>query len=99
MDLRFDSNLSRQIMISLSRRAREQQVPGVPPELVRDYTLELQRGGRVVHREEVRGNHLRHRRHRLPAAVRCDRLLLRVEATHGDPRARVFEVRLYGPEA
>ncbi len=99
VDLRFDSNLSRPIMISLSRHARDRQVPGIPPELVRDYTIELRRGGRAVHREEVRGNHLRHRRHRLPQGVRCDRMLLRVEATHGDPRARVFEVRLYGPEA
>jgi hypothetical protein len=96
VDLRFDSNLSRQIMISLSRSVREKQVPGIPPELARDYTIELSRGGRAVYREEARGNYLRHRRHRLPKGVRCDRMRIRVEATHGDPRARVFEARIYG---
>ncbi len=95
VQMTFDPNLTAEVKISLSPRVVARQRPGVPCELVRDYDLELLRGGVVVERVAVRGNYLRHRVHALAAPVQCDGVRLSVHATNGDPHARVFEVRVY----
>ena len=93
--LTFDPNLSGDIKISISQPSLRRQTPGIPKELVRDYDLDLCQGDQVRRRIEVRGNVLRHRVHTLDAPVDCDRVRLTMLATHGDTRARVFEVRVY----
>lgn len=74
------------------------------PETVREYRIEAPEGAgdgdrgaegwRTLVRET--GNGRRFRRHRFDP-VETDRLRLTVEATHGAPRAELFEVRAYGP--
>ena len=69
---------------------------GVAGMCVRDYDLEVWRDGKwdVVHRE--RGNHRRHRVHRLLERLQTTQLRLVVRATNepGWP-ARVYEIRVY----
>ncbi len=93
--LTFDTNLSGEIKISISPAVLKRQGSGIFPQLVRDYNLDLCRGESVAEHVEVRGNYLRHRVHAFERPVRCDRVRLTVLATHGDPQARVFEVRAY----
>jgi hypothetical protein len=72
-------------------------VRGPQPETVRDYTLSGRSGPDAEWRELVRvtGNHQRLVRHRF-APVQLQALRLHILATHGDPIARVYEVRVYG---
>lgn len=96
VQLKFDSNLSREIMISLSHSTLNNQIPGIPPELVREYRIEFYWGNEIVHREEVKGNYLRFRTHKLEKPVNCDKIKVNVLGTNGDQHARIFEVRVYG---
>ena len=59
------------------------------PETVRDYAV-LADGNEVA---KVSGNNQRFRRHRLEG-VKARRVRIRVDATNGDPCARIFEVRV-----
>jgi hypothetical protein len=72
---------------------RWHDVPRVP-QCVRDYEIIAHVDGRwrVVASEE--GNFQRHRAHRFPA-VTTSRLRVNVDATNGDPSARIYEIRAY----
>lgn len=93
--LKFDSNLSKEIMISLSRDVLFGQTPGIPPELVKDYDVELYRDGKLVHTESVRNNYLRFRVHKLETSIGCDSLKIHILSTNGDKHVRIFEIRVY----
>lgn len=93
--LTFDPNLSREMMPSMVKSILARQHPGVSPELVRDYDVELLLAGRTVEVREVRGNHQRLNVLTLDRPRRCDAVRIRVKQTWGDPCARIFEVRLY----
>lgn len=93
--LTFDSNLSREITISLSDEVLARQVEGAPPELVRDYTLQGFCGGKKIFEKNVSGNYQRHCVIPLETPVECEELLLTVTATNGADLVRVYEVRVY----
>ncbi|TCL61488.1 FAD dependent oxidoreductase [Hydrogenispora ethanolica] len=93
--LKFDSNLSGEIMPTLSKTVRKQQIPGLPPELVKDYELQLWAGDQLRAQLAVEGNGLRFRTHRLAEPTYADRLRILVRGTHGAAEARLFEVRVY----
>ena len=92
--LTFDPNLNASIRLSLSSKRIAEQVPGAPPELVKDFDVELRKDGEAVAVKQVRGNY-----QRLNVLdfqpVECDEVVLRVLATNGIADARVYEVRVY----
>lgn len=92
---KFDSNLSKELMPSLSHNVLGKQVPGIPVELVKDYTIEFYRDGKLVHSIVEKGNHFRFKVHKMQTTIECDNIKIVVEATNGDRRARIFEVRVY----
>lgn len=94
VSLVFDSDLSRELMLSLSHTARTRYSLGLPKTLVRDYGLSMYLGADRVYSQDFHDNYLRFRRHELPEAVRCDGVVVTARATHGDPHARIFEIRL-----
>jgi hypothetical protein len=67
------------------------------PECARHYRLLAWTGTGWKLLVEEKENYHRRRVHRFPA-TRTTRLRLEVCATHGDPRAQVYELRVYGPE-
>ncbi len=69
----------------------------LPPVCVRDYTLECRVDGAWQPVARVRDNFQRLRRHRFAPCL-ADGVRLTVEATHGSPTARVYEVRIYAEE-
>lgn len=93
--IRFDSNLSQEIVTTLSEALRRRQVPGVPPQLVKDYAVEFLCKGKLVLRLDINGNYQRFRRHSLDSEINCDQVRIVVAATNGISSARIFEVRVY----
>lgn len=93
--LKFDSNLSKEIMVSLSHSTLSKQIEGVPPELVKDYCIEFYSKNKLVYNENVKKNHLRFRVHSISENIACDEIKVLVLATNGDKHARIFEVRVY----
>ena len=92
--LTFDTNLSGEIMPSLTRIVRDRQVKGLPHELVRDYKVTLYRDGREAWNCGVCDNGQRLNVLEVPG-VETDRLEITVTATYGLERARIYEVRIY----
>ncbi|MBQ2676854.1 MAG: FAD-dependent oxidoreductase [Clostridia bacterium] len=93
--LKFDSNLSKEVTISIIGHVKAKQQPGAPCELVKDYSLSFYKDGECVHQVKVDNNHLRYNRITLDKAVLCDRVCLEIEATCGCENPRIFEVRIY----
>ncbi len=93
--LKFDPNLSKEIMNTLSVYQQNKQVPGIPPELVKDYKIELYEGADCVYAAEVKDNYQRLRVHKLGRQILCDKIKVTVKRTYGDPHARIFEIRAY----
>jgi hypothetical protein len=94
-DIRFDSGLSREVMLSLSEEARKKYFRGVPEELVKDYRCDFILDDTVQETIQVNENYLRHRAHSLNQKVRCNKFRITVLATQGINEARIFEIRLY----
>jgi ribulose 1,5-bisphosphate synthetase/thiazole synthase len=93
--LKFDSNLSKELMLSMSHHARSNQVPGIPPELVKDYGINFYLNGKQVGMESITDNYYRFKVHKLETSISCDKIVVNVLATHGDKHGRIFEIRVY----
>lgn len=91
----FDPNLTREIMPSMTRNVRNRQVKGLPPELVRDYTVQALANGQPVWSRSVKDNGQRLNVLELESPVVCDTIKITVHKTHGMDAARIFEVRAY----
>ncbi len=87
--------MSREMMPSMTRSVRARQAEGLPPELIRDFTVSLYRERKEVFSVPIRNNRERLRRLRLPQAVLADQVVVQVERTYGYPGARIFEIRIY----
>ena len=94
VQLTFDSNFDLEKKITLSSRRQNQQIPGVPPELVKNCTIELLMNGSPIASQKIENNHLRLRRVSFESIL-CDAVRVRVDATNGAAEARIFEVRIY----
>jgi Dehydrogenases (flavoproteins) len=93
--LKFDSNLSKGIMLSLSQDVSSRQVQGTPPELVKDYDLEFYKGNELIYVENIKENYLRFVINKVGKVISCDRIKVYVRSTNGDKHARIFEIRVY----
>jgi hypothetical protein len=94
MDFGKPVNLSRvQLTFDTELNARF-PAPPVPKECVKDYKLSILKDGKWVDVADVKDNFMRHCVHDIKA-VAASKVRLTVEATHGDPSARVFEIRAY----
>ena len=92
----FDSNLSKEIMPSISTVNQSRQTKGLPPELVKAYTVKIFNGEEEVFSKSFKRNVQRLNVIDLPQeGVLGDKVVLQVEETYGSDTARVFEVRIY----
>lgn len=98
VQLLFDSNLCREIMITLSASHRADQEPGTPSELVKDFRLTFFRDGQEAGQCPVVGNYQRRCVVRMEEPVFCDSIRLTIEKTHGVSAPKVYEVRVYAAE-
>lgn len=93
--LKFDSDLSAEIMITLSKPRQQAQTLGLPQALVKNYTLELYLEDRLVYKQEITQNGQRLCRHTLSQPVLADAAVLRVQSCYGSEYATVYEIRIY----
>jgi hypothetical protein len=91
----FDSNLSKETLLSISRSVTNRWPLEVPSELVKDYTLDFFLRGQLIDHIAVDGNYQRHRIHELSQIRSCDKITITVHSTYGSPSARIFEMRVY----
>ena len=88
------TDFSHPVRVTMAPNRQKQQLPGVHPEIVKDYDVIFEKDGKAVRTLEVRGNCRRHRVHDACGAE-CDAVVLRVLSTHGAPDAAVYELRAY----
>lgn len=93
--LSFDSNLNREITISISQEVLKKQLKGTPRELIRSYRAELLKQGNVVESVLIEENHQRMSVISFHEPISCDSLRLTFFSTYGAPDISVFEVRGY----
>ena len=94
VQLTFDSGFAYPIKITLSDNRRKQQRLGVPPEMVKDFTVELICNGKTVATKTMRGNIQRMCRVCFEPTM-CDAVKIVFHCTNGCEDIRVFEVRAY----
>lgn len=92
--LTFDSNFHYPIKITLSRKRQAQQRIGVPPELIRDYTVTLWQGDKKAAKQTVTENVQRKNIVTFPT-TECDRVTVIVHKTNGSNEAHIYEIRVY----
>ncbi|HHT53819.1 MAG TPA: FAD-dependent oxidoreductase [Clostridiales bacterium] len=94
LHLTFDSNFNYPIRVTMAYNRQIQQRIGVPPELVRDYTVTLERDGKEIGKIEVKDNCQRKNILNFDP-VECDTVKIHITATNGADKITVFEVRAY----
>ncbi len=95
IQITFDSGFRRELTLTASDRINNGIIRAPQPETVRDYVISYRPpGGELTELRRVRGNHQRVNRHRVEP-VEAAGLRIHVEATNGDPNARIFEIRCY----
>lgn len=94
VQLTFDSNFDIEKKITMSSTRQNQQVPGIPKELIRDYNIVFLLNGKEVSCKEIRGNFQRVNRISFEPVL-CDCVRIDILSTNGDLSAKIFEVRIY----
>lgn len=95
VQLLFDSDLSREIMISLSEMHLAEQEKGTPSTLVKRFTLDFMLHGKVVDTMTIHNNYQRRVPVRRETPISCDAVKLTIRETYGTRTPKVFEIRLY----
>jgi FAD dependent oxidoreductase len=91
----FDSNLSREIMISLSETHLTEQEKSTPSTLVKDFTIEFILNGKIVDTMTIHDNYQRRVLVTRKVPIQCDTLKVIIQQTYGTCTPKVFEIRLY----
>lgn len=100
IELTFDTGMHRLLTLSMADGYTARMRWGKPqPESVSDYAIETKRDGNWIQIHQEQSNYQRHRTHKLTTPVDTSNLRIRILGTNGIDHARLFEVRLYPPEA
>ena len=91
----FDPDLNIEIMISQTKRRLDGMIKGMPPSLVKDFTVRLVKDGETVFQKDIKDNWQRLAVIDIGAPVVADQALVEVHSTYGDDNAKIFEVRIY----
>jgi len=94
LHIKSDSNLSREITISINSGVIGRQHPSTPPELLRSCRIRLMQGEHCVHEMHLENLYQRFSVIALPG-IPCDRVIMDRMETHGADVIRLFEIRLY----
>lgn len=91
----FDPDLNIEIMISQTKRRLDGMIKGMPPSLVKDFTVRLLKDGETVYQKDITDNWQRLAVIDTGKPVVADQALVEIHSTYGDNTAKIFEVRLY----
>lgn len=93
--LRFDSDLSSEIFVSINKMQLLDQETGVPKCIPKDYKLQFVSGGAIIKEICENGNYMRYCKYQLETEVECNELKLIIKNSNGQNEVGVFEVRVY----
>lgn len=93
MYITLDSNLSVEIMPSLSKWHHVRQSYSVPDTILKDFKIEGFLGGRKVFEKVIEENY--QRLVVIPIECCCDKITITALKTHGCETARIQEIRIY----
>lgn len=93
LHIKFDSNLSKEIEISMSQWVCSRQDKYLPTTLVKDYSVSLIKDGKVIKTLDFKDNIYRFNKIKLND--NCDTVKITCKSTYGDKDIRIFEVRAY----
>ena len=91
----FDPDLNIEIMISQTKRRLDGMIKGMPPSLVKDFTVRLLKDGETVYQKDITDNWQRLAVIDTGKPVIADQALVEIHSTYGDNTVKIFEVRLY----
>jgi len=91
----FDPDLNIEIMISQTKRRLDGMIKGMPPSLVKDFTVSLFNKNQKVYTKKITDNNERLCVIKTQTPVMADKVLVEIESTYGDKTAKIFEVRIY----
>ena len=94
VEIKFDTNLQRKIMMHKNPAKNKNQVIGVPPELVKDFLIEARDRGQWKEVGKVKNNLTRLVKVSFDE-IETTAIRIKLENTHGDPNIKLFEVRCY----
>ncbi|QUI21215.1 FAD-dependent oxidoreductase [Vallitalea pronyensis] len=96
VEIKFDSNLSKQIMLSAFHNGLgDQEKITVPIELVKDYTITCYQGTTSVYKKTIENNYQRLNKISIPPCQPIDRICIHVHGTHGCDNTHIYEIRVY----
>ena len=90
----LDSNLSREITPSINQGVLSRQKSGPPPELLKEYEVEILLEGKVVNHMTAQSQGQRLQQLYLDG-TEGDAVRIRAISTYGSREATIFEVRIY----
>lgn len=93
LHIKFDSNLSSEIEISINPWVTNRQEASLPSTLVKDYSVTLYNKGEKVKTLEINDNIYRF--NRIDFDNKCDKIEINCKSTYGNENIRIFEVRAY----
>lgn len=94
LNIKFDSNLSQEIMLSLSHDLKE-SAKRLPSTLVKDFQVIFYHAGNLVKQLDMRDNFVRNFIYTAPKAFLVDEVKIVISKTYGSQNVAIFEVRLY----
>lgn len=90
----FDTNFHYSIKQTQNSKRQGQQRIGIPPELVKNYTITLWNRETVVFEKRIFDNYQRRNAVDIPS-VYCDKVTVTVTETNGCKDVHIFEIRIY----
>lgn len=93
LHIKFDSNLSKEIEISMSEWVCSRQDKSLPTTLVKDYSVSLIKDNKIIKTLDFKDNIYRFNKIKLND--NCDTIKITCKSTYGDKDIRIFEVRAY----
>ncbi len=94
VELKFDTNLQRKMMMHKNPAKNKGQVIGVPPELVKNFSVEVRIAGQWQEVGKVEENLTRLVKVNFNE-VKTTAVRVKLKDTYGDPNIKVFEIRCY----
>lgn len=90
----FDTNFNYSVKQTQNSKRQKQQRTGIPPELVKNYTIKFWKDDTVVFEKSICDNHQRLNVINIPL-VNSDKVTVTVTETNGCKDAHIYEVRIY----
>lgn len=94
VEFKFDTNLQRKMMMHKNPAKNKGQVIGIPPELVKSFTVEAREKGNWKTIAEVTDNRTRLVKVNF-SSIKTTAIRVTFKDTYGDPNIKLFEVRCY----